>query len=55
MIEIKWTFESCKEEALKYNHRKDFAKKSMTAYNKARKNKWLYQICSHMEILWEKK
>ncbi len=44
-----WTFEKCKEEALKYNKRVDFAKNSMYAYNKARKEKWLNIICSHME------
>lgn len=45
---IYWTFDRCKEEALKYNTRYEFQKKSGSAYNVALKNKWLVIICSHM-------
>lgn len=46
-----WTKERCHEEALKYNHRTEFNKNSVTAYIKAHKEKWLDEICSHMKIL----
>ena len=44
-----WTKEKCKEEALKYNNRSDFAKKSLGAYTKSRRNGWLDNICVHMK------
>ena len=44
-----WTFEACESEAKKYNLKKDFQNKSNTAYQAAWKNKWLEQICGHME------
>jgi len=44
-----WTFEKCKEEALKYEYRTKFYEKSKTAYQSARKNNWLNEICSHMK------
>jgi len=44
----KWTKEKCQIEALKYNNRTIFSKKSGSAYNSARKNDWLEEICSHM-------
>ncbi len=56
MIEIKkpnryWTKEQCHEEALKYKTKVDFRKNSQSAYSTANKNKWLDEICSHMERL----
>ena len=53
---IKWTYEKCKEDAMKYNKRNDFKKKSNSAYNSARLNGWLEDICSHMKIrfVWTK-
>jgi len=45
---IFWTYEKCKEEALKYKHKTEFQKNSSGAYNSAYKNKWLNKICSHM-------
>lgn len=45
-----WTFEKCKEEALKYKTKKEFEKKSKSAYCIAIKNNWLYVICQHMII-----
>jgi len=45
---IKWTKEKCQEEALKYNNKTDFINNTSTAYNKACKQKWLDDICSHM-------
>jgi hypothetical protein len=55
MIEVRkikgyWTYEKCKEEALKYNNKKEFRKKNGGAYASARKNNWLYDICLHMKL-----
>lgn len=44
----KWNKSSCTSEAKKYTTRKDFQTCSGGAYNAARKNKWLNEICSHM-------
>jgi hypothetical protein len=44
-----WTFERCKEEAMKYNKRNVFKLGSNGAYNSARKNGWLDGVCSHMK------
>jgi predicted GIY-YIG superfamily endonuclease len=46
-----WTKEKCREEALKYNRRVDFQKYSRTANSVAVNNKWMNEICSHMELL----
>lgn len=46
---LKWTFDRCLEEALEYNTRKEFETNSQSAYNSARRNKWLNEICSHMD------
>jgi len=43
-----WTFEKVKTEALKYMTRNEFKINSITAYNKAIKNKWINEICFHM-------
>jgi predicted GIY-YIG superfamily endonuclease len=43
-----WNFIRCKEEALKYNKKTDFQKKSRSAYASAIKNSWLDEICQHM-------
>jgi len=43
-----WIFERCKKEALKYNKRCDYKKKSKGSYNSAYYNKWLDEICEHM-------
>lgn len=45
---VKWTYDECKKEALKYNSRIEFQKQCGSAYNSARKNKWLDDITSHM-------
>jgi hypothetical protein len=44
----KWTFEKCKEEALKYNSINELAKKNPTVYVKALREKWLDSIVGHM-------
>ncbi len=46
-----WDFNKCLEEALEYETRNDFSKNSNSAYNSALRNKWLDEICSHMESL----
>lgn len=44
-----WTKENCHKAALSFKNRNLFAKKYGAAYNKARLNGWLDDICSHME------
>jgi predicted GIY-YIG superfamily endonuclease len=46
--EIKYTYEICKNEALRYNHRIDFKKYSKNIYQAAINNKWIDDICKHM-------
>lgn len=43
-----WTKEKCAEEASKYSKRSDFEKGTPSAYDKARRNRWLDEICAHM-------
>ena len=45
---LKWTFEACKEEVLKYNSLKDFRKLSMSCYNAILGNKWQDLLFSHL-------
>ena len=47
----KWTFETCKAEAAKYNSRSAFQKGNQPAYKVSRQNKWMDDICGHMESL----
>jgi len=44
-----WTKEKCQEESLKYNNISDFSIKSQSAYCASKKNKWLDDVCNHME------
>jgi len=44
-----WNIDRCREEASKYNSRKEF-KDNSTAYQIAYKNGWLDEICSHMNM-----
>jgi hypothetical protein len=44
-----WSYDKCKEEALKYNTRNKFFNAHNNAYNSALKNGWLDEICVHME------
>jgi len=46
-----WTFDKCKEEALKYNTRVAFQKSSSSAYQISHANGWLGEICTHMRYL----
>jgi hypothetical protein len=43
-----WTKENCKTEALKYQYKSDFTRKSNGAYKSAFTNGWIDDICSHM-------
>jgi hypothetical protein len=45
--EVKWTFENCQKEALKYKTRSEFIENSPGAYAAARQNNWM-QIYDHM-------
>lgn len=44
----KWTFEKVRDEALKYNTKKEFATKSQQAYKISKKNGWFDEITRHM-------
>ena len=50
-----WTKEKCQEDSLKYNNRSNFQKNSYVAYDKAYKNGWLDDICSHMTEIYKPK
>jgi len=62
MIELQkpkgyWTFDICRNEALKYNSKTEFLKNSSAAYDFASRQKWINNICSHMihhngKVLW---
>ena len=43
-----WTLELCKEEALKYTTKVDWAKKSTSSQQAARKNGWYKECTAHM-------
>ena len=43
-----WTYEKCKEEAIKFKTRSDFRDKSSGAYYASLKNNWIEDICVHM-------
>jgi hypothetical protein len=43
-----WNKERCHDEALKYETRNEFQKKSRSAYTASRKNSWIEDVCSHM-------
>lgn len=45
-----WDFESIKEMALNFDNRSDFHRYSGGASEIARKNGWLEEVCSHMEL-----
>ena len=45
----KWNFNSVKAEARKYTGRTEFSKQSAGAYNAAKRNGWLDDVCSHMK------
>ncbi len=46
-----WSKERCEELALKYNSRSEFERNEIIAYNSARRNGWLKDICNHMSYL----
>lgn len=48
---LKWTKEKCQKESLKYKTRIEFQENNHACYESARRNGWLKEICSHMEIL----
>lgn len=45
---VKWTFQKCQEEALKYNTRSEFQKTSSGAYKACVRQKWLDEVTVHM-------
>ena len=46
-----WDFKSCQKEAKKYNTKKEFRENCGSAYAHASENKFLNEICLHMEVL----
>lgn len=46
-----WGYDECKTQAQKYKTRAEFQKAAGSAYNKARKCRWLDDICSHMQAV----
>jgi len=48
-LPAKWTFERCKSEAAKYRTRYEFQKGSGGTYQAAFRNRWIDEICAHME------
>ena len=48
LAKIKWTLETCKADALKYNTRYDWSKTPKSGYHTAQKNGWLEECCAHM-------
>lgn len=48
---LKWTYNKCKNDALKYKTRKDYQNNSGSSYSSALNNEWLDDICSHMKEL----
>lgn len=47
-LNLYWTKERCRTNALLYNNRTEFRKKSSGAYASAKKYNWLDDICQHM-------
>jgi predicted GIY-YIG superfamily endonuclease len=47
-MNIFWTKEKCQEEALKYKTKTDFRINCTQAYGSSIRNKWIYEVCSHM-------
>lgn len=45
-----WTLELCKSKAIQYKTRSEFRKNFSGAWNAARRNGWLDDICSHMVL-----
>ena len=48
---LKWNFEKCREEALKFNTRTEFKRGNDSAYKSAKRHSWFDEICSHMIII----
>jgi predicted GIY-YIG superfamily endonuclease len=46
---IKWSFDEVQKEALKYDRRVDFQRKSSGAYGSALRNGWINDVCKHMK------
>ena len=49
-----WTKENCHKEALKHTRRIDFKRAQNNAYRICIKNKWIDDVCSHMDFILHK-
>ena len=47
---MRWDYDKCKKESIKYKTKTEFQKTSHGAYEFSRRNGFLEEICSHMEI-----
>jgi hypothetical protein len=47
---LKWNFEKCREEALKYTTKTEFKRGNDSAYKSAKRHNWFDEICLHMII-----
>jgi hypothetical protein len=50
MRKLYWTYERCKNEALKYDNKRDLRSNSPSVYSKIIKSKW-YELFKHMNSL----
>lgn len=48
-MKLKWTYEACRKDALKYASRGEWSNKSPSAYQAARRGGWLDNVCKHMQ------
>ena len=48
MPKVKWTYDVCLEEALKYTNYTEFRKKSNNCYSRVQANNWEESICAHL-------
>ena len=48
-MKLYWNFETVEIEAKKYQYRSDFCIGSNGAYDSAKRNGWMDEVCSHME------
>lgn len=50
-----WTLEKCKEDAIRFKTKSEWAKNSSGAHSASYANGWIDECCAHMAVLWEKK
>jgi hypothetical protein len=48
-VQLFYSLDACKEEALKYHTKNEFEKKCPDAFAVAKRNEWLDEVCAHMK------